>query len=378
VSPHDGLGANVQVHVKNNQVLRVVPQENEAINECWIADRDRFSYEALNSEERLTRPMLKREGRWVEASWQDALEVAATGLARVREAKGAAAIGGLASPHQTLEELFLFTKLMRGLGTENIDHRLAQADASAGSGVHWLGMSVAEVNQLDRVLLVGASLRQEQPLLAQRLRQAVKRGAQLNVVHAAGDDLLCKVNARLITKPGDWINALAQIAKAMQAVELDVEVCDQARAIAASLLSGEKKAILLGALAQNHPAAGALHVLAEAIARVSGATLGFLSVAANSVGAQVAGCLPGPQGLGAAGMLTQPRAAYMLLGIEPALDAHDAAAATAALQSAEFVVALSAFKSAMLDAAHVLLPIAPFTETAGCFINMEEIGRAHV
>jgi NADH-quinone oxidoreductase subunit G len=381
VSPHDGLGANVQVHVKNNRVMRVVPQDNEAINECWIADRDRFSYDALNSDQRLTQPMLKKDGQWHVATWQDALEFTASRLTQIRDSKGATAIGALASPHQTVEELYLFTKLMRGLGTENIDHRLAQADATQGAGARWLGMPVADITTLNRVLLIGASIRQEQPLIAQRLRQAVKRGAQLNVVHAAGDDLLSKVNARLLAKPGDWANGLAQIAKAMQETGADlssvadaiasVSVSDAARAIAASLMSGDRKAVLLGALAQNHPQAAQLHVLAQAIAGTSGATLGFLSPAANSVGAQVVGVLPGPNGLGAQAMLASPRSAYVLLGAEPELDGYDVAAAAAALGKAEFVVAMSAFKTAAQDYADVLLPIAPFTETAGSFINME-------
>jgi NADH-quinone oxidoreductase subunit G len=302
-------------------------------------------------------------------------------LGAIREQQGGAAIGALVSPHQTLEELYLFTKLMRGLGSENIDHRLAQADATVGAGARWLGMSIEATSSLDRVLLVGASIRQEQPLIAQRLRQAVKRGAQLNVVHAAGDDLLCKLNARLISKPGAWINALAQIARAMQdagadlaavAAKLtDVTVSDNAKAIAASLMSGERKAVLLGALAQNHPAAPGLHALAQAIAQASGASLGFLSTAANSVGAQLVGALPGPNGLGAAAMLKKPKAAYCLLGVEPELDGYHSAEAAAALRGAEFVVALSTFKTAALDAVDVLLPIAPFTETAGSFVNME-------
>ncbi len=381
VSPHDGLGANVQVHVKNNRVMRVVPLENEAINECWIADRDRYSYEALNSAQRLTQPLLKKDGVWQQANWQEALEHVASRLGQIRETKGSSAIGGLASPHQTVEELYLFTKLLRGLGSENIDHRLAQADATVGTGARWLGMPVAELTSLDRVLLVGSTIRHEQPLVAQRLRQAVKRGAQLNALHAVGDDLLCKLNARLIAKPSVWLDALAQIAKAMQEAGADVaavaaaiaavEVSDAARAIAASLLSGERKAVLLGALAQNHPAAAQLHALAQAIATASGASLGFLSPAANSVGAQLVGALPGPHGLAARAMLAETRAAYVLLGAEPELDAYDAATAAAALRGAEFVVAISAFKTAALDAADVLLPMASFAETAGSFVNME-------
>ncbi len=375
VSPHDGLGANVQVHVKNNRVYRVVPQENEPVNECWIADRDRYSYEALNSAERLTRPMVKEDGQWKEVGWQDALERVATSLARIHQDKGGAAIGGLASAHQTVEELYLFTKVLRGLGTENIDHRLAQAGASVGQGARWLGMPIEAIDDLERILLVGATLRQEQPLVARRIRQAVKNKGQLNVLHAADDNLLCKVHAKLITRPEAWVKALAQLAKAMN-VEVGadlggVQASDAARAMADSLMSGERKAVLLGALAQNHPDADRIHALAQAIARASGANLGFLSVAADSVGAQLAGALPGPNGLNAAAMLANPRSAYVLMGVEPELDAFDAAAARAALQAAEFSVALTAFRGAALDDCDVLLPIAPFTETAGAYVNME-------
>jgi NADH-quinone oxidoreductase subunit G len=358
VSPHDGLGANVQVHVKNGKVYRVVPQENEAVNECWIADRDRYSYE--------------------EVSWQDALERVAAKLAEIRARQGAAALAGLASPHQTVEELYLFTKLLRGLGTENIDHRPAQAVDTQGAGARWLGMPVADLNTLERVLLVGASLRQEQPLVAQRLRQAVKRGAQLNVVHGADDNLLCKVAAKLIVAPSTLANALAGVAAALRdagasvaGIPTDFQADDAARAIAASLQSGERKAVLLGAVAQNHPAAREIHALAQTIAAATGATLGFLSPAANSVGGQLAGALPGPDGLGAAAQFSQPRTAYVLLGGEPELEAYDPARALAALKGAEFVVQMTAFKGAAQDYADVLLPIAPFTETGGSYVNME-------
>jgi NADH-quinone oxidoreductase subunit G len=382
VSPHDGLGANVQVHVKNNKVFRVVPLENEAINECWIADRDRYSYEALNTDARLTRPMLKDAGIWREVSWQDALERVSTRLAEIRAAKGAAAIAGLASPHQTVEELYLFTKLLRGLGSENIDHRPAQAVDTQGRGARWLGLPVADLNKLERVLLVGSTLRKEQPLIAQRLRWAAKHGAQLNVVHSADDNLLCRVHAKLIVKPSALVDALARIVVALRdagaVVSLatgDVQADDAARAIAASLMSGERKAVLLGAVAQNHPAANEIHALAQAIGAATGATLGFLSPAANSVGGQLVGALPGPNGLAAAAMLSEPGvsslAAYLLLGVEPELDAFNAAQARAALNGAEFVVQLAAFKTQALEYADVLLPIAPFTETGGAFVNME-------
>ncbi|OYY92627.1 MAG: NADH-quinone oxidoreductase subunit G [Hydrogenophilales bacterium 28-61-23] len=386
VSPHDGLGANVQVHVKNNKVFRVVPRENEAVNECWIADRDRYSYEALNSDARLIQPMLreggKPGGKWVDASWQAALEHVAQRLAAIRESQGASAIGGLASPHQTLEELYLFTKLLRGLGSENIDHRLAHAGPTQTNGVRWLGLPVADLSRIERVLLIGATLRKEQPLIAQRLRQAVKHGAQLNVVHGADDNLLCKVAGKMIVKPTGMVAALARIALALRDAGAPVsesvgtqiagvQADEAAQRIAASLLSGERKAVLLGAVAQGHPESDRLHVLALAIAQASGAAFGFLGGAANSVGAQLAGALPGPAGLAATAMLAQPRAAYLLLGAEPELDAYDPAQALRALHAAEFVVQLAAFKTQALDYADVLLPIASFAETAGSFVNME-------
>ena len=308
----------------------------------------------------------------------------AANLVHVRETRGAAAIGGLASPHQTVEELYLFTKVLRGLGTENIDHRPAQAVDTQGAGARWLGMPIAGLGHLDRILLVGATLRQEQPLVARRIRQAVKNQGQLNVIHAADDNLLCKVHGKLITAPAAWLNALAQVAKALSDAGAQVEdaaaamegvsASERARAIADSLMSGERKAVLLGALAQNHPDADRIHALAQAIARACGATLGFLSVAANSVGAQLAGARPGPDGLNAAAMLAQPRSAIVFMGVEPALDAFDAAAARDALKAAEFSVALTAFRSPALEDCNVLLPIAPFAETAGTFVNME--GRA--
>jgi NADH-quinone oxidoreductase subunit G len=315
---------------------------------------------------------------WKEVSWQDALERVSAKLAEIRARQGAAAIAGLASPHQTMEELYLFTKLLRGLGTENIDHRPAQSVDTQGAGARWLGMPVADLNTLDRVLLVGSTLRQEQPLVAQRLRQAVKRGAQMNVVHSSDDDLLCKVAGKLIVAPSALANALARIAAALRdagvqvsGVPADFQADDAARAIAESLRSGERKAVLLGAVAQNHPAAREIHVLAQAIAAATGATLGFLSPAANSVGGQLAGALPGSDGLAAAAMFAQPRAAYVLLGVEPDVEAYDPAQALAALKGAELVVQMAAFKGAAMDYADVLLPIAPFTETGGAYVNME-------
>ncbi|HUW29944.1 MAG TPA: NADH-quinone oxidoreductase subunit NuoG [Sulfuriferula sp.] len=390
VSPHDGLGSNLIVQIKDGRVMRVLPLENEAVNECWLADKDRFSYEGLNSEERLTRPMLKQDGKWLEVDWQTALEYVANGLKQIREQHGADSIGALATPHQTVEELYLLQKLMRGLGSGNVDSRLAQADFSLDAslqGAPWLGMAVADMDQLQRVLIVGSTLRQDHPLLAHRLRQAVKHGAQLNLVNPVDDDLLTKVANRAIVPPQAMVNTLAQIALALaetkqaelpaavKAVIADVQIGAAARAIATSLAGGERRAVFLGNLVQHHPQYAELHTLAEVIADLAGANFGCLGEAANSVGAYITGAVPAKPGLKAgmhaAAMMAAPRKAYLLLGAEPELDCNDPAAAMRALQSADMVVAMSAYKHAALEYADVLLPIAPFSETSGTFISTE-------
>jgi NADH-quinone oxidoreductase subunit G len=354
ISPHDALGSNLVVQVKQGKVMRVLPLENEAVNECWLSDKDRFSYESLNSAERLTRPMLKRGADWHEVDWQTALEHVAQELR-----KAGTQLGVLASPHSTLEELYLAGKLARGVGG-SADFRLRQTDFSADGklgGVPWLGMPIADLGELDRVLVVGSFLRQDHPLIAQRLRQAAKRGTQINILHSADDDLLMPVANKLIVAPSELTAALARVADGP---------------IGASLKSGKRVAILLGNFAQQHPAAAQLHAHAQALAQSLGAKLGFLGEAANSVGGYLAG-LPAAGGAGAnAGALVAEAAkAYLVLGAEPELDCADPQRATTALRNAQFVVAASAFKHTALDYAHVLLPVAPFTETAGTFVNTE-------
>ncbi len=388
VSPHCGLGSNLTVQVKQNRVMRVLPRENEAINECWLSDKDRFSYEGLNSPERLVRPMIRESGAWREVDWQTALEFTAAGLKRVRDAHGGAALGALATPHSTLEELYLLQRLMRGLGSGNVDYRLRQSDFSrdgAAAGVLWLGHPIADIASLDRVLVVGSTLRKDHPLLAHRLRQAAKKALQVNVINPVDDDLLMRVANRLIVAPSRLAHALAEVLKAVAEAKgtavpaqvAGVEVSDAARRIVASLVSGERVALYLGNMAQHHPRAGQLHALAQAIAVASGARFGFLGEAANSVGGALAGAVPyaGPvTGLNARAMLEAPRQAYVLLHAEPELDCHDPTQAMAAMKAAQFVVALSAYQHGATQYAHVLLPIAPFTETSGTFVNTE--GRA--
>jgi NADH-quinone oxidoreductase subunit G len=377
VSPHDSLGANLIVQVKANQVMRVVPLENEDVNECWISDRDRFSYEALNSAERLTAPMVKQGGQWKTVSWTDALEYVARGLSQIKADHGPAAIGALAAPHSTVEELHLLAKLVRGLGSENIDHRLRHADFTAPEGVRWLGTPVASLSSLQRVLVVGSFLRKDHPLFAQRIRQAARKGAQVHSLHALQDDWLMPMAGHLVASPAEWVQALAQVAAAVAASAgvaspWAVVPGEQAKAIAASLLSGEHKAILLGNTAAQHPQATSLLVIANWIGEHTGASVGFLGEAANTVGAQLVKALPGQGGLNAGQMLSAPKLkACVLLNVEPEFDTFDPIAARTTLQAAEMVVALTPFKTVALNVADVLLPIAPFTETSGTFVNAE-------
>ena len=377
VSPHDSTGANLVVQVKAQQVMRVVPLENEAVNECWIADRDRFSYEALNSDSRLRAPMLKQGGQWISVDWPTALEYVANGLRQVKVDHGAAAIGALASPHSTVEELHLLARLVRGLGSENIDHRLRHAGAEPTQQVRWLGTSIAALSSLDRALVIGSFLRKDHPLFAQRLRQATRRGAQVTVLDALADDWLLPVAARVTVAPSAWVGALASVAAAVAlakgvAAPAEASATVETKAIAASLLCGQHKALLLGNAAAAHPQAESLLALAHWIADQVGATCGYLGDAANSVGAQLVHAQPGVAGLSAAQMLgAQPRKAVLLLNTEAVLDAADPQAARAALGNAQMVVSFSPFADANLDVADVLLPIAPFSETSGTFVNAE-------
>jgi NADH-quinone oxidoreductase subunit G len=377
VSPHDSTGANLIVQVKGDRVMRVLPLENEAVNECWIADRDRFSYEALNSDARLAQPMIKQGGAWQAVDWNTALAYVADGLKRVIAEFGASAVGALGSAHATVEELHLLARLTRALGSENIDHRTRQADFTPPAGARWLGLAVAELSNLQRVLVVGSFLRKDHPLFAQRIRQAARRGAQVIKLHALDDDWALPVAHKIIAAPSRWVDALAQIAAAVAlargvAAPLDgATPGDAARAAAQALLSGERKAVLLGNTAMQHPQATQLLALANWIGAHTGAKVGVLGEAANSVGAQLVGVLPGSGGLNAQQMLTQPMKALLLFGVEPAFDGADGAAAAAALKGSGLVVAFSAFKDAALDHADVLLPVAPFTETSGSFVNAE-------
>jgi NADH-quinone oxidoreductase subunit G len=322
--------------------------------------------------------MIRENGRWREVDWQVALAFVVNGLKGVRDRHGAAQIGALATPHQTLEELYLLQKLARGLGSSNVDFRTRQADFGADAGVvPWLGMPLADVALLDRVLVIGSTLRKDHPLLANRLRQAAKKLLQVNLVHAVDDDLQMRVANKAIVAPSLLAHALAQVVKAVAqakgvAAPADVaavEMGDAAKRMADSLVSGKHAAIFLGNFAQHHPAASQLHALAQTLAELLGAKFGFLGEAANSVGGYLAGAAAGE--LDARQMMARPRKAYVLLGAEPEFDCFDPQQAMAAMKQAEFVVAMSPYEHGALEYAHALLPIGPYTETSGTFVSTE-------
>ena len=388
VSPHDSLGANLIVQVKGDDVMRVVPFENEEINECWISDRDRFSYEGLKAEDRLSSPMVKGEdGQWREATWSDALQVVAHGLMDVRDHSGAAHIGALSSEYATLEEMALLGRVTRGLGSENIDFRLRQTDASfdaALNGAPWLGMNITDLETLDRVLVVGSFLRKDHPLMAQRLRQAVKRGTQVTSIDAAGDDPLFTLTARATVLPAAIADTLAQVAVALaklKAVEVPAALAGvsadaQAQKIAECLATGAQVSVLLGNSAVNAPDASRIAANAQLVAQLAAGKLGFLTSGANTVGGYLAGAVPVNGGKPAAAMLAQPLKAYIVLHAEPLLDADNGAQALAALKAAEFNVALTSYATSAKEWANVMLPISPFTETSGTFVNAQGLPQS--
>ncbi len=396
IAPHDGLGSHIEVQIKDSRVLRVLPREKETINECWLSDRDRFSYEGLNSPDRLTVPMIKHHGGWHETDWKTALEFAAGHIKEISQQDGGAQIGVLVSPNSTMEEGYLAKKLARGLKCGNIDHRLRRSDFRLDGhfqGTPWMGCNIPDLQEMDRILVIGSNLRNEHPLLSQRIRKAVANGAELSLINPLDDDPLMRVTHKAICTPIDMVNVLSQILKAMSGLQRlslclppslnqlleGVKVCDNTQAMARSLaglgkdydLVSPRVGIFLGNIAQHHPHYAELYSLAEAISSLCGATFGVLSEAANRVGLDLARVLPGHEALNARTMLESPRKAYLLVNVEPELDCHNAAMAAHAMKQAECVIALTAYRSEALRDATVLLPIAPFTETSGTFMSME-------
>ena len=375
VSPHDSLGANTTVQTKSNKVMRVVALENEAINECWISDRDRFAYEGLNSADRVTMPIVKQGGQWLETDWQSALDYVAHSLKTIAAESGPESIGALAHPISSTEELHLLQKIIRGLGSNQIDTRLRQTDIKGAASAAWLGMPISQLSELDRVLIIGSFLRKDQPLVAARFRTAAKRGLQVLRIDAGGDDWLIP-SLGIPVSPSAWVNTLGEVALAVAKAKsvsapvgiANLSVSESAQKIADSMLSGSSKAVLLGSAAVSHPALSNLHVLAQFIADNTGATLGFLPVGGNAVGA----ALVNANGAGMESVLSGDRRAMILMNIEPDADLPNPEHARAALAKSNTVIAFSAFKSPdLLEVADVILPISTFTETMSTFVNAE-------
>jgi NADH-quinone oxidoreductase subunit G len=396
IAPHDGLGSHIEVHVKDHKVMRVLPREKESINECWLSDRDRYAYEGLNSPDRLKVPMIKHNGQWQETDWKTALEFAAGQLKDITTQHGADALGVLVSPNSTMEEGYLIKQLANGLGCGNIDYRLRQTDFRLDGkrvGTPWMGCNIQEIEELDRILLIGSNIRNEHPLLAQRFRKAVANGAELCIVSPLDNNPLMDVAHKVIVRPNDMVNVLGQILKAMSGLQKlslclppslnklleEIRVRPNTQAMAECLagisedlvLIAPKVGIFIGNMGLSDPRFTEMYSMAEAIAGISGAKGGILPAAANSTGMHLMGVMPSPTGMHARAMLEVPRKAYLLLNIEPELDCQHAALAKAAMAKAECVVALTAYKSTALENADILLPIAPFTETSGTFMSME-------
>jgi len=375
VSPHDSLGANTTVQTKANKVMRVVALENEAINECWISDRDRFAYEGLNSADRITTPMVRQGGQWLETDWESAMNYVAHSLKTISAESGPESIGALAHPISSTEELYLLQKIVRDLGSNQVETRLGQTDISGAASAPWLGMPIAALSTLDRALVIGSFLRKDQPLVAVRLREGAKKGLQVLRIDAGGDDWLIPAIG-IAARPSAWLNSLGEIAIAVAQVKsvstpaglTTMPVSAAAQQMADSLLSGTTTSVLLGSAAIAHPQASDLHVLAQFIAEQTGATLGFLPVGGNAVGAS----LVKANGAGVESLLSGDRRAVLLMNIEPDADLPNPVMARAALAKANTVIALSAYKSPdIMEVADVILPITPFTETVSTFVNAE-------
>jgi NADH-quinone oxidoreductase subunit G len=391
VSPHDAVGSNLFGHVLRGRLMRVVPRENETINEVWIADRDRFSYEGVYSPERLQQPLVRRGSEWVECGWEPALMQVAEALKEHAEE-----LGVLASANSTLEELYLAARIAHGLNSHNIDHRLRQSDfrdQAADPAFPALGMPIAEVDSLDALMLIGSNLRREAPILAHRVRRAALRGCAVSMLNPASFAYSFPVGSYLTAVPSEWVAELAAlvsaaaaatgaaVAPSVEAVVGAATVSEAHRAAAQALLNGERRAVWLGALATRHRAYADLRSLAAALAQLTGASFGQISEGANAAGAYLAGAvphrLPGAKplaqpGLTARQMLSQALPAYVLFGgIEPSIDTLEASSLHT-LGQAQFVVAITPYASAEVQRiAHVMLPLGTFAETSGTYVNCE-------
>ncbi|MFK5913864.1 MAG: NADH-quinone oxidoreductase subunit NuoG [Woeseiaceae bacterium] len=394
IAAHDCLGSNIEIETRRNAVMRVLPDENESINEMWLSDRDRFSYLGLNHEERLQSPMIKQGKDWKKVDWQTALNYAYEGLKTVIAKSGAESIGTLVSPSATVEEMYLTQKVMRGIGVNNIDHRLRQSDFSdqdIAPKTPGLGQSLPDLENNDAVLLVGSWIRKDQPIAAHRIRKATQKGAKVFAVNAVDFEFNFPVAEKLITSPAEMVNSLAAITKALLSITgkpaaKDLEVLlskvtsdESSTEIAKQLNSATKAAVIIGTQAMLQPQLADIRSLSNMIAELSNATVSTLTDGANAAGAWLTGVLPHrtsdgstSKGLNAREMLSNSLNAYVLLGVEPEFDGAYPAKALKAMNDADFVISLTPYATDEMKAyADVLLPIAPFSETSGTYVNAE-------
>jgi NADH-quinone oxidoreductase subunit G len=340
---HDALGSNLFLHSRRGDVLRAVPRDNEAVNECWLSDRDRYSHQGLYAEDRATRPLLKDGGEWREASWDEALARAA----QILRDNGADKLGMLVHPATSNEEGALLARLAEALGTGNLDHRIGQLDLSDGAVAEAFAKPVAEIEQADAIVIVGSHLRHEVPLLHARVRKAALRGAKVHVVNPVDFDLAFDVASRQIVAPSQLADAIGR-----------VQLRDAGRAV-----------VIIGQVAEAGRYAGAIRTAARAFAKSTNAALCRIPQGANALGLARSGVLPASRD--AQSMLRDARSAYVLYGIEPGLDFADQALALQALGKAQ-VVAFSQFACASTRAvADVILPIGALPEIDGTLTNLE-------
>ena len=396
IAAHDCVGSNINVHTRDGKVMRVVPRENESINETWISDRDRFAYEGLAAQDRIQQPKIKISGQWETATWEEALEFAAKGLQSVTGKNGPQSLAALVSPSATTEEAYLLQKLSRALGSHNIDHRVRTLDFSNQEQAPLypsLGLAIADLETQDAVLLIGSNIRKDQPILGHRIRKAALDGANVMAINTADYSFNFPLAQQAIVDPASMKAELAGLLKvlvqragktassAVADLVSAANTSEHSAAMAKNLLEADNACILLGVNAVGHPDASAISALASAAAELSGAKLAYLSVGANSAGASLAGALPHRQaggkavdsaGTNARTMFGSESQGFITLGLEPELDCVDGAHALQKLKNAEFVISLSSYcTETMDDYANVILPIATHTETSGTFVNVE-------
>ncbi|WP_041572076.1 NADH-quinone oxidoreductase subunit NuoG [Candidatus Kinetoplastidibacterium crithidiae] len=387
ISPHDSLGTNLIMQIKNNQVMRVVPFENDDVNECWITDRDRFSYEGLNSTDRLSSPMFKDDnGDWKELSWEEALEKIAYNFNLIKNKYGEQQIAGIASEYSTLEEFYLFKKLLNNIGSNNVDFRLRQNDSNLDkvfNGIPWLGCSLEELEKLDILLVVGSDLRNDHPLIAHRLRKAVKRGAKIFILDSYQSNQFINISGRITVIPSQLHLLLAELCVILsknmsQDIPREFEkLCLTDNkvlfAIAQELLDRNKRsAILLGNMALSVPNASKLVANAGYVADIIDSNIAFLGNGANAIGGYVSNFLP-EKGKLVNDIFNSSLKSYIVLHSDPYLDIDNGANALKAINSSEFSVALTPYFSFAKKWANIILPISPFSETSGTYINSQGI-----